>query len=126
MHCPEKYKAMGSFQSYHQSLKVAPFLTIFIGGNHEAVNSLRESYFGGWMAKNIYYLGQAGSIFVKKGTTKIRITGFSGIYNHQDFKYVTKIEKYPLKGKDKIISYHLKQLEVYRVELLARLCQLKK
>jgi len=62
-------------------------LTIFIGGNHEAVNYLRDVYFGGWVAKNIYYLGQAGSIYVKKGDTSIRITGMSGIYDHKDFKY---------------------------------------
>ena len=41
MHCPEKYKNMGSFIDYYEGRKVAPVLTILIGGNHEAVNSLR-------------------------------------------------------------------------------------
>lgn len=51
---------------------------------------MRGLYFGGWVAKNIYYLGQAGSIYVKKGNNKIRITGMSGIYNHRDFQYTLR------------------------------------
>jgi lariat debranching enzyme len=51
---------------------------------------MRGLYFGGWVAKNIYYLGQAGSIYVKKGNNKIRITGMSGIYNHRDFQYTIR------------------------------------
>ena len=50
MHCPPKYKQMGSFNDYFTGKKKAPFLTIFIGGNHEAVNYLRNLYFGGWVA----------------------------------------------------------------------------
>lgn len=49
LHCPQKYKSMGSFFKYFESQK-APILTIFIGGNHEAVNYMRELYFGGWVA----------------------------------------------------------------------------
>ena len=41
MHCPEKYKQMGCFRDYYEGKRVAPLLTIMIGGNHEAVNSLR-------------------------------------------------------------------------------------
>jgi len=33
-------------------------LTIFIGGNHEASNYLQELPYGGWVAPNIYYLGE--------------------------------------------------------------------
>lgn len=40
---------MGSFFKYFESKK-APILTIFIGGNHEAVNYMRDLYFGGWVA----------------------------------------------------------------------------
>jgi lariat debranching enzyme len=96
-------------------LEDPPFLTVFIGGNHEAVNSLRELYFGGWVSNKIYYLGQAGSIIVKKGNTQLRISGLSGIYKHHDFKFITRTENYPLRGKDKITAYHLKQLDVYRM-----------
>jgi len=83
---------MGSFEKYFNETEVAPFLTIFIGGNHEAVNSLRESYFGGYVAKNIYFLGQAGSIIVRKGNKRVRVSGLSGIYNHKDFKYNLLLE----------------------------------
>jgi hypothetical protein len=67
-----------------------------------------------------------GSIFVVKGNKRIRITGSSGIYNHSDFKYCTRIERYPLKRKDRITAYHNKQLDMYRMELLARINQMKK
>ena len=67
------------------------------------------------MAPNIYFLGQVGSIYVKKGTRKLRITGCSGIYNHSDFKYSTNIERYPLRGKDRITGYHTKQLDIFRL-----------
>ena len=50
-------------------------------------------------AKNIYFLGQVGSIIVRKGSQSLRITGLSGIYNAYDFKYRTLLERYPLRGK---------------------------
>ena len=71
---------------------------------------MRDLYFGGWAAPNIYFLGQAGSIYLKKGSQKIRISGLSGIYHHRDFKYALKTERIPLYGKDRIVAYHLKQL----------------
>lgn len=42
MSCPPKYLKIGDFQDYYNGSKVAPCLTIFIGGNHEASNYLRE------------------------------------------------------------------------------------
>lgn len=126
MHCPEKYKNMGHFRDYYERKKIAPVLTILIGGNHEAVNSLRESHFGGWLAPKIYFLGQAGSIFVRKGEASLRISGCSGIYNSSDFKYCTRIERYPLKGKDRITAYHTKQVDLFRLELLARINLMQK
>ena len=39
--CPAKYLSMGTFVDYYNGVKTAPFLTIFIGGNHEASNHLR-------------------------------------------------------------------------------------
>ena len=43
MAVPDKYKDMCSFYKYYSasSEKVAPVLTIFIGGNHEASNYLQ-------------------------------------------------------------------------------------
>ena len=42
-------------------------MTLFVGGNHEASNFLRDLYYGGWVAENIYYLGASGVVKVRKG-----------------------------------------------------------
>jgi lariat debranching enzyme len=86
---------------------------------------MRDLYFGGWLAPKIYYLGQAGSIYLTKGTQKIRITGISGIYNDHDFKYGIKTENIPLTGSSLISNYHVKQIEIFRMELLARIAIMK-
>ena len=41
MACPDKHKAMQDFWEYYSGDKIAPYLTIFIGGNHEASNYLQ-------------------------------------------------------------------------------------
>jgi len=43
---------------YYSGEKVAPVLTVFIGGNHEASNYLQELPYGGWVAPKIYYMGK--------------------------------------------------------------------
>ena len=55
-----------------------------VGGNHEAANHLWELYYGGWVAKNIFYMGHAGVI--NFGGT--RIGGLSGIYNGKHYRLV--------------------------------------
>jgi lariat debranching enzyme len=79
---PKKYQNLGTFPRYYAGEKKAPVLTIFIGGNHEASQPLRELYLGGWVAENIYYLGAAG--IVQYGG--LRIGGMSGIYKSHDYK----------------------------------------
>jgi lariat debranching enzyme len=79
---PAKYRRLGSFPTYYSGEKKAPILTLFIGGNHEASQPLRELYYGGWAAPNIYYLGTAG--VVKYGG--IRIGGISSIYKSHDYE----------------------------------------
>ncbi|MCH88652.1 lariat debranching enzyme-like, partial [Trifolium medium] len=39
---PSKYLSMKTFWKYYSGLEVAPYPTIFIGGNHEASNYLWE------------------------------------------------------------------------------------
>ena len=83
---PDKYKAMGDFHAYYSGQKVAPILTIMIGGNHESSNYLQELYYGGWVAPNIYYLGAAGVVNLCKRSagssfSMLRIAGVSGIFN---------------------------------------------
>jgi len=43
---------------YYSGEKIAPVLTIFVGGNHEASNYLQELPYGGWVAPKIYYMGK--------------------------------------------------------------------
>jgi predicted phosphodiesterase len=79
---PPKYRSLGTFPDYYSGAKRAPILTLFIGGNHEASQPLRELHYGGWMAPNIYYMGTAG--VVRFGG--IRIGGMSGIYSKYDYE----------------------------------------
>lgn len=90
---------MEDFHEYYSGKKTAPIMTLFIGGNHEASNHLWElyelinivkiklsdifillRYYGGWVAKNIYFLGYSGVIWFGG----LRIAGLSGIYYHLD------------------------------------------
>lgn len=105
-----KYRTMNSFWKYYSGEKVAPFPTIFIGGNHEASNHLWELYYGGWAAPNIYFLGFAG--VVKFGN--IRIAGLSGIYkaNHYRLGYY---EKMPYNENDIRSIYHVREYPVHKL-----------
>ncbi|CAH2355325.1 lariat debranching enzyme [[Candida] railenensis] len=78
---PNKYKRLGDFNKYYSGIKVAPVLTIFIGGNHECSSYLKELKYGGFVAPNIYYLGEFGAVMYKG----LRITGVSGIWNEYSF-----------------------------------------
>lgn len=108
--CPPKYRAMHDFWKYYSGQAVAPVLTLFVGGNHEASAHLQELYvgraggverrsvcvtewlltwvvvvhrfYGGWAAPNIYYLGAAGVVNVGG----LRIAGLSGIYKDMDYR----------------------------------------
>ena len=73
-------------------------LTLVIGGNHEASNYMWELYVnrlslvvslcsfsrrfhGGWLAPNIFFVGNAGCVQVNG----IRIAGMSGIFNQHHY-----------------------------------------
>ncbi|RKP21837.1 hypothetical protein ROZALSC1DRAFT_26769, partial [Rozella allomycis CSF55] len=107
MAVPDKYKNMGVFHEYHSGKKVSPILTIFVGGNHEASNYLRELYFGGWVAKNIYFLGFSAVVNVG-GLT---IGGISGIFNKSDYKK-GYFETFP---HDLRAAYHTREFEVIKL-----------
>jgi hypothetical protein len=74
MACPPKYRHMGSFHRYYSGAAVAPVLTLFIGGNHEAANYNQELFYGGWAAPNIFYLGNSGVVSFRG----LRIAGACG------------------------------------------------
>jgi len=112
---PAKYKEIGSFHHYYSGSKIAPILTIFIGGNHEASGYLQELYYGGWVAPNIYYLGQAGVVSFRG----IRIAGLSGIYNSNDY-YKGRFEEPPYNPSSLRSVYHYRNTEVTRLKCLTR------
>ena len=109
--CPEKYREMGNFHQYYNSKMKAPYLTIFIGGNHEASNYLEQNFYGGYVAENIYYLGRSGLINVKG----IRIGGISGIFNKYDyFRGHFEKEENDIK-EDKKSIFHLREFEIAKM-----------
>ena len=60
--CPAKYRRMNTFYKYFNGELVAPVLTVFIGGNHEASNYMQQLPCGGWVAPNIFYFGYAHTL----------------------------------------------------------------
>jgi lariat debranching enzyme len=77
---------MNTFYKYYSGELEAPLPTIFIGGNHEASNHLWELPYGGWVAKNIFYLGFGGVVTFGG----VRIAGLSGIFNDNHYKSATR------------------------------------
>jgi len=124
LNVPPKYKTMGDFHAYYSGQKVAPILTIMIGGNHESSNYLQELHYGGWVAPNIYYLGAAGVVNVCKRNvstntiSSIRIAGLSGIYNSRHYKLGRfEIPPYDQGGLRSV--YHTREVDVKRLQGLA-------
>ena len=110
MAVPRKYRELGDFHEYYAGSRTAPYLTIFIGGNHEASNHLHELYYGGWVAPRIYYLGAAN--VVRFGP--LRIAGLSGIwkgYNYRKAHY----ERLPYGDDDLRSVYHVRELDVRKL-----------
>ncbi|TMW60687.1 hypothetical protein Poli38472_000729 [Pythium oligandrum] len=111
--CPPKYRHMNTFPEYYRGEKRAPILTVFIGGNHEASNYLRELYYGGWVAPNIFYLGVAGVINVGG----LRIAGLSGIYGRRRYHHGF-FEREPYDDKMLKSIYCVRELTVFQLGLL--------
>eukprot|EP00826_Nyctotherus_ovalis_P050440 TRINITY_DN6178_c0_g1_i8.p1 TRINITY_DN6178_c0_g1~~TRINITY_DN6178_c0_g1_i8.p1 ORF type:complete len:499 (+),score=94.81 TRINITY_DN6178_c0_g1_i8:75-1571(+) len=111
--CPPKYRKMGDFKKYWSGEKKAPYLTVFVGGNHEASNYLAELYYGGWVAENIYYLGRSGVVQVGG----FRIAGISGIYNGKNYRR-GNFEAFPLSENDKRSIYHIREYEALKLSLI--------
>ncbi|CAL4944118.1 unnamed protein product [Urochloa decumbens] len=107
---PQKYRTMNSFWKYYSGQAVAPYPTIFIGGNHEASNYLWELYYGGWAAPNIYFLGFAG--VVKFGN--IRIGGLSGIHKQHNY-HSGHYERPPYNEQTIRSVYHVRHYDVLKL-----------
>jgi lariat debranching enzyme len=107
---PAKYREMHDFHEYYSGARKAPYLTIFVGGNHEAANYLFELYYGGWVAPNIYYMGAANVL--KLGP--LRIAGMSGIWKGFDYKKQHH-ERLPYNEGDVKSIYHVRELDVRKL-----------
>ena len=94
-------------------------MTIFIGGNHEASNYLREMFYGGWAAPNIYFLGSSGVIDVElPNCESITIGGISGIEQYHDYKKGF-FESMPLNKHNEIKSiYHYREFEIEKMKFI--------
>lgn len=101
---------MGDFHEYYSGQRMAPFLTLFCGGNHEASNYLFELYYGGWIAHNIYYLGAAN--VVRLGP--IRISGMSGIWKGYDYRK-PHFERPPYNQDELHSAIHIRELDVRKL-----------
>lgn len=107
---PPKFRRLGTFHKYYFGEKVAPKLTIFVGGNHEASNYLQTLPYGGWVAPNIYYLGYCS--VVKFGG--IRIGGISGIFKMHDSRF-GHFESLPFDQSKMRSVYHMRETEVFKL-----------
>ncbi|KAK4940857.1 lariat debranching enzyme [Elasticomyces elasticus] len=107
---PQKYRKMADFHEYYSGARTAPYLTIFIGGNHEASNHLFELYYGGWVAPNIYYLGAAN--VVRFGP--LRIAGLTGIWKGYDYRK-PHFERLPYNREETGSIYHVRELDARKL-----------
>ncbi|KAL8848183.1 MAG: hypothetical protein Q9221_006791 [Calogaya cf. arnoldii] len=110
MSVPPKYRAIGDFHEYYSGARVAPYLTLFVGGNHEASNHLWELYYGGWVAPKIYYLGAANVV----NFGPLRIAGLSGIWSGPDYRKPHG-ERLPYDFKELKSIYHQRELDVRKL-----------
>ena len=110
MACPVKYREIGDFYSYYDGSTKAPYLTIFVGGNHEASSHLWELYYGGWVAPNIYYMGAAN--VVRLGG--VRIAGMSGIWKGYSFNK-PHYERLPYSEDDVRSIYHVRDIDTRKL-----------
>ncbi|GAB5371324.1 hypothetical protein AAMO2058_001570000 [Amorphochlora amoebiformis] len=115
MACPVKYRKMNTFYKYFKGEKIAPVLTLYVGGNHEASNYHLELAHGGWVAPNIYYMGFANVV----NFAGLRIGGISGIYKSNHFR-LGHFETLPLDRSSERSCYHVREFEVFRMLQIAK------
>ncbi|KAI1471267.1 lariat debranching enzyme, C-terminal domain-containing protein [Daldinia caldariorum] len=113
MAVPAKYRRLGDFPAYYSGKKKAPYLTIFIAGNHEASSYLWELYYGGWVAPKMYYMGAANVL--RFGP--LRIAAMSGIWKGYDYRKPHH-ERLPFNQDDIKSFYHVREFDVRKLLLL--------
>lgn len=128
--CPAKYRDLHSFHRYYSGELLAPVLTLFIGGNHEATAYLSELPYGGWVAPRIYYMGYASVVNfrgLRIAGSRLCLTllikrckfsaGLSGIYKSHDYNR-GHFEVTPYDASTMRSAYHVRSLEIFRLRQL--------
>ena len=114
--CPPHYRRLlPSFPAlYFRHTPPPPYLTLYIGGNHE--NSLLHLQlpYGGWVCDNCYYMGLA-SVMRLGGW---RIGGLSGIWKDAD-GMAGRWERLPLDNQSLRSVYHVRWFDAWRLLQLA-------
>ena len=110
MSVPLKYREIGDFHEYYSGKRKAPYLTLFIGGNHEASNHLSELFYGGWAAPNIYYMGAANVLRLGP----LRIAGLSGIWKGYSYNKPHH-ERLPYNKDDVKSVYHVREIDTRKL-----------
>lgn len=115
MAAPAKYRVMGDFHKYFNGEKKAPYLTLFIGGNHESSRYLLEHQDGGWVAPNMYFIGYSGVVQFNG----VRIGGLSGIFNNKSYTTL-RTEKSPFDTSSVHSVNYVRQRDVQKLWLMGR------
>ena len=71
---------------------------------------MKDLYYGGWVAENMYYMGYSGFV----DWNGLWIGGISGIFKPYDFKK-GYTEVYPFSDSDIKSVYHTREFEVMKV-----------
>ncbi|KAG5482194.1 hypothetical protein CUR178_06053 [Leishmania enriettii] len=130
MAVPDKYKVLGDFHKYyadvsdacarHKAQTVAPYLTIFVGGNHENSDLLAQESYGGFVAPNVFYLGHSSVVTVDGCLT---IAGLSGIFKEPDYDRPYPPRPYAANPIAKKSAYHVRRIEVAKLQAYLRVTQ---
>ncbi|KAG5508217.1 hypothetical protein JKF63_05473 [Porcisia hertigi] len=130
MAVPDKYKVLGDFHKYctdvsnapagHKTQTTAPYLTIFVGGNHENSDLLAQESYGGFVAPNIFYLGHSSVVTVDNCLT---IAGLSGIFKELDYDRPYPPRPYAANPMAKKAAYHVRRIEIAKLQAYLRATQ---
>ncbi|EKF28556.1 hypothetical protein MOQ_007694 [Trypanosoma cruzi marinkellei] len=117
MAVPQKYCVLGDFSAYYRREKHAPYLTLFVGGNHEGSDWLATECYGGFLAPNIYYIGHSGAVIVDD---RVTIAGLSGIFKGHDYARPYPSRPFHASEAAKRSAYHVRRIEVEKLRAFSQ------
>ncbi|KAL3072790.1 hypothetical protein niasHS_017764 [Heterodera schachtii] len=108
-HAPFHHRKLGTFYKYYSGEKVAPLLTLFVGGNHESSGFMAELPNGGWVAPNIFYMGYA-SVSNSRCLSRLALS--------PPFPF-GHFERPPFRERGSVVSaYHVRSVDIFRLRHL--------